>query len=106
MNVGQRLLQLSPVSFKQPPKTQTAPSSIPYRICSSRKATKLPPKPTRNQTKPTEPLINYGSVYRAALGADTSGDFLCFDCGSGARMVNSEDLLAPESTDFFSTRRM
>src|ERR1035437_5559776 len=64
MNVVQRLLQLSPVSFKQPPKTQTAPSSTPYRICSSRKATKLPPKPTRHQAKPTEPLINYGFFLR------------------------------------------
>src|ERR1035441_3106795 len=64
MNVVQRLLQLSPASFKQPPKTQTAPSSTPYRICSSRKPTKLPPKPTRHQTKPTELLINYARSFR------------------------------------------
>src|ERR1017187_7903855 len=82
MNVVQRLLQLSPVSFKQPPKTQTAPSSIPYRICSSRKATKLPPKPTRHQAKPTEPLINYvatvqpGESLRPRLWKSCEGEIL------------------------------
>src|SRR5215471_3428012 len=43
-----------PASFKQPPKNETAPSSVPYRICSSRNVTKLLPKPTRHRAKQSE----------------------------------------------------
>src|SRR5438477_4394247 len=46
MSAVQRPLSDSPVSFKRPPKNEAARSSTPYRIYSSRKATKLPLKPT------------------------------------------------------------
>src|SRR5439155_25563941 len=46
MSAVQRPLSDSPVSFKRPPKNEAARSSSPYRIYSSRKATKLLLKPT------------------------------------------------------------
>src|SRR5580658_6625926 len=62
MSAVRKLLQDSPVSFKQQPKNETARSSTPYRICSSRKAKKRSPKPTLHRAKPIEkPQINYQS---------------------------------------------
>src|SRR6266498_2628313 len=55
MSVVRRRLQGSPVSFKQQPKSETAPSSTPYRICSGRKkATQVLSKPTRHRAKRSE----------------------------------------------------
>jgi transposase len=42
------------VSFRRQPKTDAAPSSTPYRICSSPKAAKLPPKSTRHRAERIE----------------------------------------------------
>src|SRR5450759_2207954 len=54
MSVVRKLLLGSPASFKQQRKSEAARSSTPYKICSSRKATNLPPKPTRHRAKRLE----------------------------------------------------
>jgi hypothetical protein len=43
------------VSFKQQPKNEAAPSSTPYRTCSTQEATKLLPKPTRHRANGRKP---------------------------------------------------
>src|ERR1035437_2677811 len=54
MSVVRKLVRGSPRSFKQQQKSEAARSSTPYKICSSRKATNLPPKPTRHRAKRLE----------------------------------------------------
>jgi len=51
MNVVRRPLRGSPVSFRQRPRNEPARSSTHYRICSNRKTTNLPLKPTLHRAK-------------------------------------------------------